>query len=107
MENPLITIGISCYNSSDTAPAAVKSALEQDWPNLEIIVADDGSSDSTAKVIKKIIKGCPNARLMVYDENKGFAGSLNTIIAEAQGEFLAIFDDDDTSTPDRVRRIAS
>lgn len=101
---PLITIGISCYKSADTAVRAIKSALAQDWPNIEILIADDGSNDDTALVIREAIKGQTNARLMVYEVNKGFAGSLNTIIAEAKGEFLAIFDDDDVSAPDRVRR---
>ncbi len=101
---PLITIGISCYNSADTVKRAVESALAQDWPNLEILIADDGSSDNTADIIRKTIEGRDNARLMVYDKNKGFAGSLNTIIAEAKGDFLAICDDDDISAPERIRK---
>lgn len=103
-EYPLITIAISCFNSDDTCADAIASALNQDWPNLEILVADDGSKDNTAEVIKKAIAGHPNARALIYGHNKGFAGSLNTLIAEAKGEFFAIFDDDDQSTPDRVRK---
>lgn len=101
---PLITIGISCYNSSDTSPDAVRSALAQDWPNIEVLIADDGSTDDTAESILNVIEGHENARLMIYDQNKGFAGSLNTIINEAKGDFLAIFDDDDVSAPDRVTK---
>lgn len=104
MKNSLITIGISCFNSEDTVSAAINSALAQDWPNTELLIADDGSSDDTVAMIKKAIKGHENVRLMVYDANKGFAGSLNTIINEAKGDFLAIFDDDDVSAKDRVRK---
>ncbi len=101
---PLITISISCYNSADTVEQAIESALAQDYPNKEILIADDGSNDNTVAVIKQKIQGHDNVRLMVYKKNKGFAGSLNTIIAEAKGEFLAIFDDDDVSSPERVQR---
>jgi glycosyltransferase involved in cell wall biosynthesis len=101
---PLITISISCYNSADTVADAIESALAQDWPNLEILVADDGSVDDTPDIIRQKLAGHTNARALIYGHNKGFAGSLNTLIGEAKGAFFAIFDDDDKSAPDRVRR---
>ncbi|MGN7437158.1 MAG: glycosyltransferase family 2 protein [Alcanivorax sp.] len=101
---PLITICISCYNSADTVQGAIESALTQDWPNKEILIGDDGSSDNTVEVVRNAIEGHENARLIVYESNKGFAGSLNTLIAEAKGAFMAIFDDDDKSLPERIRR---
>jgi glycosyltransferase involved in cell wall biosynthesis len=103
MKNPLITIGIACYRSGDTAPRAIESALAQDWPHKEILVVDDGSGDGTADIIRETIAGHGNARLIIHEVNKGFAGALNTIISEARGDFLAIFDDDDVSVPGRVR----
>lgn len=101
---PLITIGIACYKSPDTVGRAVKSALEQDWPNIELLIVDDGSGDETASVSREAIKDHDNARLLIHEQNKGFAGALNTIIREAKGEFLAIFDDDDFSLPNRLSR---
>lgn len=101
---PLITIGITSYKSADTIAQAIQSALTQDWPNKEILIVDDGSGDHTVSVIQKAIEGHKNARLIVHEQNKGFAGALNTIIAEARGDFLAIFDDDDISDPTRIRR---
>src|SRR5690606_9889930 len=92
MPEPLITIGICCYNSQDTAARAIASALAQDWPNIEVLVVDDGSSDSTAEVIQKAIAGHKNARFIPHEKNKGFAGALNTVIEKAMGDFLAIFD---------------
>lgn len=100
---PLITIGIACYKSADTVEIAIKSALEQDWPNIEIILIDDGPCTETADVIRTSIKGHDNAKLIVHETNKGFAGALNTIIHEARGEFIAIFDDDDKSLTERIR----
>lgn len=102
-ELPIITVVISCYNSDDTVERAIRSALDQDWPNLEILVADDGSSDRTAEIIISMTENEDNARALIYDSNKGFAESLNTLIFEAKGEFIAIFDDDDFSVSNRVR----
>ncbi len=103
-KTPLITIGMACYKSRDTVTRAIESAMAQDWPNTEILIVDDGSGDETVPAIQAAVHGYANARLIVHDKNKGFAGALNTIIAEAKGEFLAIFDDDDVSAPERVRR---
>ena len=100
---PLITIGMCCYKSTDTVGRAVDSALAQDWPNFELLVIDDGSKDGTAEVIAEKIKGHENARLILHDTNKTFPGALNTVIKEAKGEFIAIFDDDDASLPERLR----
>lgn len=101
---PLITISISAYTSSDTIEDAINSAIAQDWPNKEILIADDASTDNTVEVIERLIEGHDYIRLLKYPHNKGFAQSLNTLISEAKGEFFAIFDDDDVSKPDRLTR---
>lgn len=102
MNLPLITIGICCYNSEDTVARAINSALSQDWPNFEVVIIDDGSSDNTVDVIKKSIQEFPNAQFIKHKENLGFSGALNTVIEVSRGEYIAIFDDDDESTPDRL-----
>ena len=99
---PLITIGMTCYNSEDTIERAIDSALAQDWTNFEVVIVDDGSKDSTPKVVRNKIKDIPNARFIQHETNKKFPGALNTIIKNAKGEFIAIFDDDDESTPNRL-----
>ena len=53
MNKPLITIGITCFNAEKTIERALLSAINQDWPNFEIIVVDDASTDSS-----KIIDLC-------------------------------------------------
>ena len=49
---PLITIGITCFNAENTIANAIKSALNQDWLNFEIIVVDDCSIDNSQNIIK-------------------------------------------------------
>ncbi len=101
-DTPLVTIGLTCFNAADTIPRAIESALTQDYPNTEIIIVNDCSSDNSIEVITKAIEGHANARLINHEQNTGFAGALNSIIRNAQGAFIAIFDDDDYSLPHRI-----
>lgn len=101
-EHPLITIGITSFNAEDTIERAIKSALVQTYPKLEILIIDDCSSDNSSKIIKEAIKNQSHVRFIPHTKNTGFAGALNTIIENATGDFLAIFDDDDISVPERI-----
>lgn len=100
---PLITIGMTCFNAEDTIGRALDSALAQDYPNFEIVIVDDGSSDGSRSILEDRDKEHAVIRYVPHETNTGFAGALNTIIKEARGDFLAIFDDDDVSAPHRVR----
>ncbi len=102
MTAPLVTVGIACYNAEDTIRRAVRSARSQDWPNIELIVVDDASTDGSATAVMAEIGGCPDARLVCHSENKGPAGSRNTILGHARGTFVAFMDDDDESLPGRI-----
>lgn len=108
---PLVTIGITSYRAGATIARAIESAFEQDYSNTEIIIVDDGSDDGSVAIIEQAIVGKSRVRLIVHDVNKGVGASHNTILANANGEFLCIFDDDDVSVPDRIskqmRRITS
>ena len=101
MNTPLITIGITCHNARETAARAVRSALAQSWPQTEIIIVDDASTDGTADMLGKEF---PELDIVALPANKGVAAARNTIIEKAKGEFIAFFDDDDESTPDRVQK---
>lgn len=101
-ERPLITIGITCFNAQDTIKKAIDSALCQDWPNSEIIIIDDASTDNSVKIIDDIARVNTNIHLYKQTENKGVAAARNHIIEKANGDFIAFFDDDDVSTPDRL-----
>lgn len=103
-KNPptLITIGITAYNSSDTIKSAVQSALEQSWKNTEIIVIDDMSSDDTWLILKNLQKDHPKIEIFRNSENLGVGFSRNQIIKHAKGGYIAFFDSDDYSTPERV-----
>ena len=94
---PLITVGITCFNAEDTIGRAIESALEQDWPNKEIIVVDDISSDGSVEVIKSY--SGRGVMLVAHLENTGPGGARKSLLDAANGELLAFFDDDDESFP--------
>lgn len=101
---PLITAGITCYNASDTIERAIASALNQDWPNLEVLVVDDHSSDGSLDIIRALADVEPRLRVVPHQQNRGVGAARNTLVENALGDFLAFFDDDDYSAPNRVRQ---
>lgn len=107
----LITIGITTFNAQDTINEAIESALQQNWPQFEIVIVDDCSTDETTKIINEFEKSYEHIRSFVHTQNLGVAAARNRIIQEAQGLFIAFFDDDDVSDPARIseqyRRIAA
>jgi glycosyltransferase involved in cell wall biosynthesis len=98
-----ITIGITCHNASDTIARAVQSALAQGWPEVEVVVVDDCSSDASWAILSTLAAETPRLRIVRHEENKGYPSALNTIMDNATGEFVAIFDDDDDNVSDRLQ----
>lgn len=90
------------FNAEDTIERAVSSALAQTWRPIEIIVVDDCSIDNTNDILSKLSAVHPELRIFYNRNNVGVAASRNRILAEARGEFIAFFDDDDESLPERV-----
>jgi len=103
MPAPRITIAITCYNAEATIERAIYSALSQDWPDFEVIVVDDGSTDSSRRILAKLATENERLRIIEHPNNMGCASARNTLIEAAKGDFLAFFDDDDVSKPERIR----
>jgi glycosyltransferase involved in cell wall biosynthesis len=101
-ELPLITIGMCTFNAQETINRALKSALDQTWPNIEIVIVDDCSSDRTWSILKNMMDVHSEIKIYQNNANGGVAISRNRIITEAKGEFIAFFDDDDESYSDRL-----
>jgi glycosyltransferase involved in cell wall biosynthesis len=103
LRTPLITVGVTCYNAEDSIARALESARHQDWPRLEILVVDDQSCDRSAEIVERIAIADERVRLIRHQENGGPGLARQTLLEEARGEYLAFFDDDDESTPERIR----
>ena len=88
---PLVSVIIPTYNSCSYLIEAVESALGQDYPNMEVLVIDDGSTD------KSLILLIPysNRVRVISSQNFGAASARNFGIMESSGEYLAFLDSDD------------
>ena len=102
MNQPLITIGLTSYNSEISVLKAIESAINQSWTNKEIIIVDDCSNDNSPKIIKSINFQGVSHKIFFQKKNKGVPTSLNKIIKEAKGSYICFFDDDDISKPERL-----
>ena len=98
----MITVGLTAYNSAATIERAVVSALNQTWRPIEIVAIDDCSTDNTASIISRIADSHPELRMFRNHKNLGVAATRNRVLAEAKGAFIAFFDDDDESLPQRL-----
>lgn len=100
---PSVTVGITAFECESTLQEAVKSALNQDYAPLDIIIADDGSRDGTLGLAKGLAERHPNISVIEGKKNRGVAATRNAIVNEAKTDFIIFFDDDDISQPARVR----
>jgi len=101
---PLVTIGLTCFNCEKTIERALKSAINQDWINKEIILIDDCSTDSSKNILSKLKSQYPQVQLIYNSTNCGLAYNENIIIKKARGEFVAFFDGDDESKINRISK---
>lgn len=101
---PLITIALTCYNAEHTIQRALGSALAQTWTAREIVLVDDGSTDGSATLLEELDRTHDEIRVIRHGSNRGVSGARNTLLAHARGAFIAFFDDDDESMPDRLEQ---
>jgi len=97
-ERPLISVIIPVYNGEAFLAEAIQSVLNQNYYPIEIIIVDDGSTDSTAKIVASFDK------LVNYtcQENAGVASARNKGVRLAKGEFIAFIDADDIWPPYKI-----
>jgi hypothetical protein len=99
----LISFVIPSYNYGRFVGEAVDSVLAQSYPNVEVVVIDDGSTDDTRERLAKY-----GARISyVYQDNTGMSGARNAGIRMARGEFVGLLDADDLIHPQLVATLAS
>lgn len=95
---PRVSIIIPAYNGEAYIQQAVESVLHQTYPDWELIVVDDGSTDNTRHVLQQY----RNKLRYLYQDNQGVAAARNRGILEAKGKFIAFLDQDDWFLPDKL-----
>jgi glycosyltransferase involved in cell wall biosynthesis len=103
----LVTVYIPTRNRRALVERAVKSALEQDHPELEVVVVDDASTDDTQAFLAAASATDPRLSFFVQDRPRGAPAARNRAIVAARGTFITGLDDDDYFEPTRVRRFVT
>jgi succinoglycan biosynthesis protein ExoO len=100
--HPFVSILIPLYNSAATIERAVRSAQAQTLANIEILVADDASTDDGAARVEAMAASDPRIRVFRFAENGGKPRAMNSLIAASRGEWVAVLDADDAFRPRRL-----
>jgi glycosyltransferase involved in cell wall biosynthesis len=103
MTTPLVTVAICTFNGETYLEKTLDSALAQTYPNFEIVVVDDGSTDGTTGIIERYALEHVSIRPF-YRSNHGLPASRNFAFACAKGDWIAIIDQDDLCYPTRLAR---
>ncbi len=99
---PTLSVIIPCFNAERYVAAAVDSALAQGWPGLEVVVVDDGSTDSSAERVREVARMHPNVRLL-KQANQGVAAARNHGLRHAGADWIAFLDADDLWLPGKLQ----
>jgi glycosyltransferase involved in cell wall biosynthesis/SAM-dependent methyltransferase len=97
---PLVSVVITNYNYGRYLPQAIDSVLSQSYPEVELVVVDDGSTDESGDVLARY-----RGRLRVIrQENRGVSAARNRGVSETRGELVAFLDADDVWLPEKLLR---
>lgn len=105
MKNPLVSVVVPCYNHGMFLEETVQSVQKSGWSNVEIIIVDDGSTDNSAAVSKRMVEQYSNVRY-IYQENSGPSVARNKGIAAARGELILPLDADDLISAEYIGEAA-
>ncbi len=103
----LVTVYIATHNRAGLLTKAISSVLRQTYHNIEIIVADDASSDNTEMVVASLMENHPQIKYIRSDSHRGANYARNQAILAAKGYYVTGLDDDDEMLPERVGRLVN
>lgn len=95
---PLVSVILPCYNHAKYVAEAIESVINQSYPNIEILVADDASTDNSVEIIKKYSPYL--TKELYYETNKG--GRVLDLLEHAQGKYIALMHSDDIWDKDKI-----
>ncbi|HWZ23069.1 MAG TPA: glycosyltransferase [Cytophagaceae bacterium] len=103
-EYPLVSIICLCYNHEKFLEEALLSAINQEYPNKEIIIVDDFSTDSSVLIIEKLVAQYPEIMFISNEHNMGNCQSFNKAFEKSRGTYLIDFSTDDVMLPDKIKK---
>lgn len=99
---PKVTVIVPCFNASKTLATALNSLITQSYFNLEILIADDCSTDNSADIAQHFATTDKRVKLVQLEQNSGAYVARNTALQQASGEFITTHDADDWSHPQKI-----
>jgi glycosyltransferase involved in cell wall biosynthesis len=102
---PRVTALLPCFNAAGFISRTLDSLAAQTWPNLEILIGDDCSSDDTCDIVSEFAKGRDNVRLVPRDQNIGWLRNSNDLMSRAGGELMFFAFHDDIVARDYVEKL--
>lgn len=100
----LLTVTVPCYNSQDYLRRAVESLLSG-GERLELLIVDDGSTDSTGQIAEEYAACCPDLVRVIHRQNGGHGAAVMSGLQEAQGLYFKVVDSDDWVDRDALKRL--
>ncbi|CAN5338695.1 glycosyltransferase [soil metagenome] len=107
IETPLVSIAVLNFNYAKFVTKALDSAANQIYPNIEILIVDDQSTDDSVEVIQNWIrnyKGNFSVSFVINDKNLGLSGSCNVILKNVKGKYFQLLDADDVLFPSKISK---
>ena len=100
---PLISVVVPAYNAGERIAISMEAIIAQDYPNLEIIVVNDASTDATEEAARRVLANCGRPyTIITHKKNRGETASRNTGIEAMHGEFVWFLDADDKAEKNLV-----
>jgi glycosyltransferase involved in cell wall biosynthesis len=100
----LVTVIMGSYNHERYVAEAIESVLGQTFRDLELVIVDDGSTDSSRKIIEQYHARDPRVRAFFHEKNMGIARTANDCLKEAKGRYLSFIGSDDVWYPHKLER---
>ncbi len=104
--SPLVSIIVAVYNIQDYLAPCLSSILSQTYPNIEIIIINDGSTDKSLKILKGYQKKYPRIKI-ITQKNSGLSAVRNRGLKSANGEYICFIDGDDYLDPNYIKHLVS
>lgn len=106
-ESPLVSVLMANYNYASFIGNAIESVLSQTYENVELIVSDDGSTDSSCAVVESYASRDSRVRLVRGEVNAGQTTAINRAYAASRGQIICFLDSDDTLFADKIQRVVA
>lgn len=106
MSRPLVSVALPTYNGERFLAEQLDSIYEQSWPNLEVVVSDDASTDGTVEILRRYAERS-GLRFVVNQQRLGLVRNFERAISLCRGELIALSDQDDLWKPEKLQHLVS